>query len=134
MPVEADERRKRKPLCMEDLRLTVELGDSYLGQTPVIAGSIYNSRFLDTQGIEEIYSDAGPKTTSTNGTVNGVNGAAKGVHQVAGQTWNVQIDLGQGDPMQIDGDDPGSGWQGGSVQDVAELDNVLDDILNLADL
>ena len=35
--------------------------------------------------------------------------------------------------MQID-DDLGLNWQGGSVQDITELDTALDDVLNLGDL
>ena len=55
LPVEAEERRKRKLLCMEDLRLALQLGDGYLGQAPMLAGSIANSSFLDVPGIEDIY-------------------------------------------------------------------------------
>ena len=50
LPVEAEERRKRPPMCMEDLRLALILGDGYLGQVPLISGSISNSRFLDKIG------------------------------------------------------------------------------------
>ncbi|KAF1838158.1 hypothetical protein BDW02DRAFT_565201 [Decorospora gaudefroyi] len=131
LPVEADERRKRKLLCMEDLRLALDLGDLYLGQTPLIAGSIINSRFLDTDGIEEIY-DPPAKPLTKGALTNGVNGAAAGVkHQLHEETWTVDV----GNPMQMDIDDEvGMHWQGGSVQDVHELDDALDDILDLGDL
>ncbi len=129
LPVETEERRKRKLLCMEDLRLALELGDSYLGQTPLIAGSIMNSRFLDTHGIEEIYET--PAKPLTNGTLtNGINGITNGTkHELNGETWTIDF----GDPMQID-DEVGMHWQGGSVQDMQEMDDALDDILNLGDL
>ncbi|KAH8727784.1 transcriptional regulator of RNA polII, SAGA, subunit-domain-containing protein [Phaeosphaeriaceae sp. PMI808] len=55
LPIETDERRKRQLLCMQDLKLALQLGDGYLGQTPLIAGGILNSRCLDTRGIEDLY-------------------------------------------------------------------------------
>ncbi|CAN9190228.1 hypothetical protein CC77DRAFT_973756 [Alternaria alternata] len=136
LPVEAEERRKRKLLCMEDLRLALALGDSYLGQTPFIAGSVMNSRFLDTEGIEDIY-DPPRKPVLTNGvgingtgTANGINGIGNaGKLDLNGETWTIDF----GDPMQID-DEVGMHWQGGSVQDMAEMDDALDDVLNLGDL
>lgn len=135
LPIELEERRKRKLLCTEDLRLALELGDSYLGQTPLVAGSITNSRFLDTDGIENIYdSPPAPAKPLTNGIItNGINGVSavtKDQHPTLnGETWNVDF----GDPMQID-DELGMNWQGGSVQDVVDLDAALDDVLNLGDL
>jgi transcriptional coactivator HFI1/ADA1 len=140
LPVETEERRKRKLLCMEDLRLALSLGDGYLGQTPLIAGTITNTRFLDTQGIEDIYPDhppAKPLLTNGLGLANGLavgNGNVNGVgnegkYSLDGETWTVDV----GDPMQID-DEVGMHWQGGSVQDVQELDAALDDLLDLGDL
>ncbi|CAN9397565.1 unnamed protein product [Alternaria alternata] len=138
LPVEAEERRKRKLLCMEDLRLALALGDSYLGQTPFIAGSVMNSRFLDTEGIEDIY-DPPRKPVLTNGVgINGTGtGTANGINDIGnagkldlnGETWTIDF----GDPMQID-DEVGMHWQGGSVQDMAEMDDALDGVLNLGDL
>jgi transcriptional coactivator HFI1/ADA1 len=132
LPVETDERRKRKLLCMEDLRLALSLGDSYLGQTPLIAGSITNGHFLDTHGIEELYDP--PAKALTNGFANGGNGNINGIgiegkFSLDGESWTVDV----GDPMQID-DEVGMHWQGGSVQDVRELDDALDDLLDLGDL
>jgi transcriptional coactivator HFI1/ADA1 len=137
LPIEAEERRRRKPLCMEDLRLALTLGDSYLGQTPLIAGSIVNSRFLDTHGIEDIYDSVPtPAKPLTNGVVTNGIGTAKGAatngvkhNPVAGESWNVDL----GDPMQTD-EDLGFNWQGGSVRDVDEMDAALDDVLNIGDL
>jgi transcriptional coactivator HFI1/ADA1 len=118
LPVEAEARRSRKMLCMEDLRLALQLGDGYLGQTPLIAGGICNSRCLDTEGIEDLYETK----HLTNGDANG-----------GGEVWSVQFDsgLGGGEPMQIDGEE---GWIGGGVDEGQDLDGVLDDVLNLADL
>lgn len=129
LPVEAEERRKRRLLCMEDLRLALEVGDSYLAQTPLIAGSIMNSRFLDTEGIDEIHDDSA-KPLTNGAYTNGTNGAINGTkHQLNGETWTIDL----GDPMQID-DEVGMHWQGGSVQDMQEMDDALDDILDLGDL
>jgi transcriptional coactivator HFI1/ADA1 len=115
--IEAEERRKRKMLCMEDLKLALQLGDGYLGQTPLIAGGIYHSRCLDTEGIDDLYADR-------NGDM--VNGHG-------GEVWNVDFGnangaVNGGDPMDIDGEE---NWQGG---DAEGLDGVLDDVLNLADI
>lgn len=119
LPVEAEARNKRKMLCMEDLRLALQLGDGYLGQTPLIAGSIMNSHFLDTEGIEDLY--------GTSGLLNGGFG---------GEKWNVTFENGivggGGEPMQIDVEE--NGWIGGGIEDGASLDGVLDDVLNFADL
>ncbi|CBY01880.1 hypothetical protein LEMA_P006670.1 [Plenodomus lingam JN3] len=134
LPVEAEERRRRRMLCTEDLRLALQLGDSYLGQTPFLAGSIWNSRCLDTPGVEDGY-DIYEAKSHVNGAgllTNGVHAKANGsAYGLGGEMWTV--DLGDGDPMQLD-DEMGVQWQGGSVQDVAELDGALDDILSLGDL
>lgn len=127
LPAEIEERRKRRLLCMEDMRLALELGDSYLGQVPLIASQITNSRFLDTRGIEEIYES--PSKSAVNGiggvtagapATNGVNGT------IATTASGYHVDL--GDPMQIDED---LTWQGGSVQDIDSLDGVLDAVLDI---
>lgn len=117
--VENEERRKRKMLCMEDLKLALRLGDGYLGQSSIIAGSIVNSRCLDTEGIHDLY----PQQSGM------VNGNAVGI---GGQVWNVDFvntHGDTGDAMQIDSEE--NAWQGG---DADGLDDVLDDVLNLADL
>lgn len=119
LPVEAEARRSRKMLCMEDLRLALQLGDGYLGQTPLIAGSIYNSRCLDTEGIEDLYE----AKHLTNGDANGVGHG--------GEVYTVSFDAG-GDAMLIDGED--GGWVGGGVDEGQDLDDLLDDVLNLADI
>ncbi|KAF2028701.1 hypothetical protein EK21DRAFT_69064 [Setomelanomma holmii] len=130
LPVESEERRKRKMLCLEDLRLALQLGDGYLGQTPLIAGGIWNSRVLDTEGIEELYESEERKMVNGNANgVNGVNGTAK----PTGEVWNVEWGnsvAGGGDAMPTDDE----GWAGGGVGDTDDLDGVLDDVLNLADL
>lgn len=123
LPVEAEERRKRRLLCMEDLRLALELGDSYLGQVPLIAGSITNSSFLDTPGMEELYDGALSKNL-VNGLTNGVSGTGA---NAANGGWNVDL----GDPMVLDEE---LAWQGGSVKDVDDLDSALDAVLEMGNL
>lgn len=104
LPVEAEERRKRKLLCMEDVRLALQLGDGYLGQTPFVAGMVMNSRFLDTRGIEEVEENRGSvrfpygqmrvpgingdKTTMHNTTASKVNGVNVPPYPT-GDTWTV---------------------------------------------
>ena len=108
---------------MEDLRLALELGDSYLGQVPLIAGGITNSRFLDTPGMEELYDSSSAKLL-TNGIAvpNGVNGAVNG-----GGLRGFDLS----DPMVLDEEVT---WQGGSVKDVEELDSALDSVLELGNI
>lgn len=135
LPVEQEERRKRKLLCMEDLRLALQLGDGYLGQTPIIAGNIINSTFLDVPGIEDVYPSAIKKKNMPNGIINGVSQDKSGLAK-----WlddGILVDFkadGEEEKMQIDGDDEMANWNGGSVGDVDDLDGALDDVLNLGDL
>lgn len=124
LPVEAEERRKRKMLCMEDLKLALTLGDGYLGQSPVIAGGIMHSRCLDTQGIEGLYDEVDGRV-KMNGSANGTKG------KVGGENWNVDF---AGDVQMMDVDVNGNdaeGWIGGEAEG---LDGVLDDVLSLGDL
>ncbi|KAJ8118175.1 hypothetical protein OPT61_g782 [Boeremia exigua] len=135
LPVEQEERRKRKLLCMEDLRLALQLGDGYLGHTPIIAGNIVNSTFLDVPGIEDIYPSPQRKKDKPNGIINGIgqdkSGLAKWLDE--GVTVDFKHD-GEGDRMQIDGDDEMANWNGGSVGEINDLDGALDDVLNLGEL
>jgi transcriptional coactivator HFI1/ADA1 len=133
LPVESEERRKRKLLCMEDLRLALQLGDGYLGQAPILAGNITNSTFLDVPGIEEIYPS--PHKKKETGIINGVGQDKSGLAKWLGEGIAVDFkDVADADKMQVDGDDEMANWMGGSVRDVSELDTALDDVLNLGDL
>lgn len=136
LPVEQEERRKRKLLCMEDLRLALQLGDGYLGQTPIIAGNITNSTFLDVPGLEDMYpSPQKKKTERANRIINGVGQDKSGLAKWLDEGIIVDLKLdGEGEKMQIDGDDEMANWNGGSVGDANELDGALDDVLNLGDL
>tara|TARA_R110002003_G_scaffold2027_6_gene23922 strand:+ start:45452 stop:45943 length:492 start_codon:yes stop_codon:yes gene_type:complete len=124
LPVEADARRTRKPLCLEDLRLALQLGDGYLSQTPLIAGGIWNSRVLDTEGIQLLYADDDDDAAPPEKKMK----IANGVDKPAGQTWRVECT--GGDAMLLDEDS----WAGGGVADTRDLDGVLDDVLSLAEL
>ncbi|KAL5392941.1 hypothetical protein DPSP01_000633 [Paraphaeosphaeria sporulosa] len=123
LPVEHEERRKRKLLCMEDLRLALEIGDSYLAHVPILAGAISHSRCLDTPGVEDIYLPPRGKAMA-----NGFNGTKPNPHAL-----NLDRDRTRdvGDPMDIDEE---SNWQGGSVKDIDDLDSALDAVLELGDL
>ncbi|KAH6644155.1 transcriptional regulator of RNA polII, SAGA, subunit-domain-containing protein [Boeremia exigua] len=135
LPVEQEERRKRKLLCMEDLRLALQLGDGYLGQAPIIAGNIINASFLDVPGIEDVYPAPQKKRDRPNGIVNGVGQDKSGLARWLGEGITVDFKTaGDTDRMQIDGDDEMAHWNGGSVGDVADLDGALDDVLNLGDM
>ncbi|KAF1916303.1 transcriptional regulator of RNA polII, SAGA, subunit-domain-containing protein [Ampelomyces quisqualis] len=110
---EETERRRRRMLCTEDLKLALRLGDGYLGQTPLIAGAIVHSKCLDTCGIEELYPHSAHDAK--------INGPP-------GERWNVDFSGAAADPMDVDGEEA---WAGGEAEG---LDGVLDDVLNLADL
>ncbi|ORY10170.1 transcriptional regulator of RNA polII, SAGA, subunit-domain-containing protein [Clohesyomyces aquaticus] len=142
LPSEQEELRKRRPLCMEDLRIAVQLGDSYLGQVPLIMGGITNSRFLDTPGLEdgilgreERIRNEGPVSTVANsaaanaevrrvGVVNGYGGAS-GSKRDMRNGWLVDL----GEQMGVEGDGDEWGWQGGKEVDVDGLDGVLEGCL-----
>ncbi|KAF2257770.1 hypothetical protein CC78DRAFT_538287 [Lojkania enalia] len=130
LPVELEEQRKRRPLCMEDLRVAMSLGDQYLGQVPLIAGQINNGTVLDIHGIETI-NDI-PESTA-NGTEmkrsrssNAVNGIpASGVGNKPDDVangWTFDF----GEPMVLDDE---FAWQGAGVQEVDSLNAVLDGCL-----
>lgn len=124
LPVEHEERRKRKLLCMEDLRLALEIGDSYLAHVPILAGAISHSRCLDTPGVEDVYlpsAGSGVPGIKSKPLPNGT----KPIPQI------IHLDRDRGDPMDIDEE---SMWQGGSVKDIYDLDGALDAVLELGDL
>lgn len=135
LPAEQEERRKRKLLCMEDLRLSLQLGDSYLGQTPIIAGRITNSMFLDVPGIEDIYPSPQKKKDRTNGITNGIGQDKSGLAKWLDEGIVVDLkDSAETEKMQIGGEDEMANWMGGSVRDIGELNMALDDVLNLGEL
>ncbi|KAB2579992.1 hypothetical protein BFW01_g5496 [Lasiodiplodia theobromae] len=120
LPIEVEESKNRKPLNLGDLRIAIELGDSYLGQVPLITAGVMNSRYYDGESYEAEKMDIDDFGTSTNSavtaarlangtTINGVNG----VHH-------------DPDEMMIDDD---WGWQGASAKDREAVNSVLDDIL-----
>ncbi|KAF2203115.1 hypothetical protein GQ43DRAFT_439117 [Delitschia confertaspora ATCC 74209] len=126
LPCEVEEIRRRRALGMEDIRLALELGDSYLGQVPLISGAISNGRYLDFDGVEEIYANNG---TGRDNNVNGIIGPATHLQSQSlstPSTLNLNLNLDLGDRMDVDDD---WGWQGGQVNDVDRLDNVLDGCL-----
>ena len=53
LPVEVEESRRRKPVDLEDLRVALQLGDSYFGQVPLVTAGIVNARY-DTDGYDEM--------------------------------------------------------------------------------
>jgi transcriptional coactivator HFI1/ADA1 len=125
LPVEVEELRKRKPLDMEEIRLALELGDSYLGQVPLIAESIAGARkrYLDDDEADGVGQDEGP-TRSVAAVVNGLAANKANPTQPNGVTNGFLPDA--GDPMIVDEE---WGWRGGQVTDVDALDAVLDGCL-----
>lgn len=120
LPVEAEESSKRKALTMSDLKLAYSLGDSYLGQVPIIAGEILNSRYADE--TEDREPEEPPKsiemvrTRSSGVNVNGVNG----VNGINGHAH---------DPNEMDVDENDYGWQGSNERDLLAIGSLLDECL-----
>lgn len=130
LPCEAEEMRKRRVVCMEDLRLCNEIGDSYLGQTPIIEGEIVNGRFLDAPGVEELeYESPSKKKEARESRVNGV-GVGGGRPNGTGEQEDTVMTNGYGYHVELDEPvDEVVQWAGGGVQDLAALDSVLDSCL-----
>jgi transcriptional coactivator HFI1/ADA1 len=126
LPIEQEELRKRRPLCMEDLRMAMVLGDGYLGQTPCIWGTITNGHFLDTPGVEEGENEE--RDRLRNGSLAATAAANTRMHRkpkVDTDYYGYNIDLGE--PGVVMDDD--WTWTGAGVQDVQALDAVLDQCL-----
>lgn len=130
LPVEAEERRRRPMLCMEDLRLALGIGDGYLAQVPVLAGAVANARCLDTPGIDAVDGKASSGVRMGKGLVNGFGGGMNGMAKKGAGVYGA-AGMADGDPMDIDEE---STWQGGSVKEVDDLDGALDAVLELGDL
>ncbi|KAF2747098.1 hypothetical protein M011DRAFT_477552 [Sporormia fimetaria CBS 119925] len=155
LPVEQEEMRKRKRLCMEDLRMSIVLGDSFLGQTPIIAGEILNGRLLDAPGVEELEKEdhstkpphAPPHTRSPHKLMNGTSVLPKGpvdrsLHttngippSIAGKDksgqpkYNLKYHVELNEPPIVMDDD--WTWSGTTPADITNLDSVLEACLNL---
>lgn len=116
LPIEAETRRARRPMCMEDLQLALQLGDGYLGQSPFVAGTVVNERFLDTVGIDDLYV---PRGTESTWLADGLT---------------VSFPDAGGDVAMADGDEAADGWKGAGCADGRALDDALDEVLGLGDL
>ncbi|OMP81489.1 Transcriptional coactivator HFI1/ADA1 [Diplodia seriata] len=124
LPVEVEEGKNRKPLNMGDLRIAVELGDSYLGQVPLIMAGVMNARYYDGESYDAERMDIDDYRASKNSAVAARLPNGMAVNGVNGTTSNgVPRDP---DEMMIDDD---WGWQGASAKDRETLNSVLDDIL-----
>ncbi|KAF2877784.1 transcriptional regulator of RNA polII, SAGA, subunit-domain-containing protein [Massariosphaeria phaeospora] len=156
LPVEMEERRRRKLLSMEDLRLTIQLGDQYMGQVPLVSSQIVNARSRDADGIDDDDDDdddgGGMLAPKTNGIpipgvptvvpapgaaiVHGNGNVSVGPHRHPSAArpngFGGALHVDRGDPMVLDGDaDDDLQFLGGSVQDMDGLDSVLDSVLDI---
>jgi transcriptional coactivator HFI1/ADA1 len=130
LPVEAEVRRNRRPMCMEDLRLALQLGDGYLGQSPFVAGTIANAKFLDTHGIEDIYLQS--KLQNAAAVV--VNGQKHPQWLSDGLTVSFPDTGGDTAMADVVDGEAAVGWLGDTGIDGRVLDDALDEVLGLADL
>ncbi|KAF2101996.1 hypothetical protein NA57DRAFT_34920 [Rhizodiscina lignyota] len=115
LPVEVEASEGRRPLGMSDLKLALNLGDSYVQSVPTVASHIMSGWDASGQDIEDEGDelDDGKQTAKVNGiqhppAINGHTG---------------------GDEMEVDGVVDGWGWSGGGTEDREALGSVLDDIL-----
>ncbi|KAK7533123.1 transcriptional regulator of RNA polII, SAGA, subunit-domain-containing protein [Phyllosticta citribraziliensis] len=141
LPVEVEESRRRKPISLGDLRVALELGDSYLGQVPLICAGILNARY-DTDGYDEMEIDEpillnqnqklvpGPRL---NGSIHGAGpSAGTGPAAAVGPALNgingtAPVPNGVHHEDEIMSDD--LGWQGTASKEREVVYSTLDDIL-----
>ncbi|KAK8183389.1 putative transcriptional co-activator [Phyllosticta capitalensis] len=137
LPVEVEESRRRKPVDLEDLRVALQLGDSYFGQVPLVTAGIVNARY-DTDGYDEMDIDepqhfhpnqklvSGPRL---NGSIHGggAGSAAGGGPALNGINGTASIPNGVHHDDEIMSDD--CGWAGGALKEREGLNAALDDIL-----
>jgi transcriptional coactivator HFI1/ADA1 len=122
LPVEVESAAARPPLSMEDLKLVLLLGDSYLGQVPLIAGQITNGGHLDVEFEGREVGDEVARVSDRREKVNGINGTSK--YLANGVSYAVDADntaLYQADWT----------WQGGTTADQDTLNSVLDSVLSV---
>lgn len=131
LPCEAEEMRKRPPITMEDLQMCVQLGDSFMAQTPIISAEILNTRCLDAPGVEELEQEryrSPKKAMAQPALTNGISIPSKPASngdQIKANGLRYFLDLHEPEPVI---DDEWT-WQGGVVEDTETLDAVLDSCL-----
>lgn len=136
-PIEQTTTNKQPALSMADLRLSVELGNPYLGHMPLSAYRVMNEplegELYDENGSPLFEMDDSPDTP--------VDGGVAGV-DVAGGALGTAVAAGDDDDggdgfkgtLFSDGDcvmldDFDWGWEGGSAADREKLNTLLDDCL-----
>ncbi|KAK7512903.1 transcriptional regulator of RNA polII, SAGA, subunit-domain-containing protein [Phyllosticta citriasiana] len=141
LPIEVEESRRRKPIDLGDLRVALELGDSYLGQVPLISAGILNACY-DTDGYDEMDIDEplhlnqnqklGP-SPRLNGSIHGAGPgggagpAAGGGPALNGINGTASVPNGVHHDDEIMSDD--FGWLGGAPKEREMVHSTLDDIL-----
>lgn len=117
LPVEQAMASQRPPLGMADFRLSLELGDSYLGHMPLTIERIMGA-YLEGEFSDEMMVDgSGPEDTRM---VNGVDPVVNGV--------NNNTLYGDDDTIMMD-DSLDWGWEGATAEDREALDVLLDECL-----
>ena len=116
LPVELKEAMGRKPLGMSDLRLAFEVGNTGLGQMPMITRKVMGGNF------ETDFDDYPHDEMDTDGYERGDNMRINGIELATNGTNGVH-----GDEMSID--EPDWGWEGGGTTDREMLNSILDECL-----
>ncbi|KAI9688285.1 MAG: transcriptional coactivator hfi1/ADA1 [Bogoriella megaspora] len=107
LPVEVEAASRRRPLAMGDLRLALEVGDAWVGRTPLIASRIAG-------GLWEEEDARGRPDTVAEERLPAVEVAVKGLDGAGDADEGMERDF---------------GWMGGAVEDRRHLDSVLDECL-----
>ncbi|KAI9788933.1 MAG: transcriptional coactivator hfi1/ADA1 [Peltula sp. TS41687] len=116
LPAEQAVASQRPPLGMDDFRLSLELGDSYLGHMPLtierIMGGYLEGEFADDMMVDDDEPEEGSRMA------NGANPVVNGVNNIL-----------YGDDNTIMDDPSDWGWEGATAEDRGTLDSLLDECL-----
>lgn len=112
LPVEVETGLGRRPFGMEDLRLSLEMGDPFVGQVPLLAKRVAVGWRVGGLEIEENESSPERERRREEYPINGFH--SNGVHHHT-------------DEMDVDDND--WGWSGGANGDRDSLGGILDDCL-----
>ncbi|KAK1756883.1 transcriptional coactivator HFI1/ADA1 [Echria macrotheca] len=120
LPIEAKMASERSPLSMTDFRISMEMGDSSLGNFPIIARSVIQSY---REGELENYDDY--TWIDGHGRIQEIDEEMAGTNGVASTMPNG---VHAGEQMDIDND---MWWEGADTGDQDFLDGVLDSCLSV---
>ena len=108
LPVQMEAQAKREPLCMEDMRLAIQLSDPYIRQDPFLAQNVLLNKYTEVQ----------PERPKVDGVF-----AKPAVNGTLTKSERAGVE----DAMAVDDGD--WSWCGGTKIETEDLMGVLDDCL-----